>query len=369
MDAEATICMTGRVKLYTSLPPEVSRTIAGAEVGAAYLAQCVRSWRRAGFDVVTLNGACEIDSVVRQGYEVECQRVSHDRPTIDDFLAAVRRSRALVAGIINADVLLIADPELLRIAVAGDGMTLLERINIDPGSMRPTGRSCAGFDAFVFATAPLSQIDQGKKFLFGHPWWDYWFPLSYVAAGGRLTTVKAPVLFHLQHQQKWKHEHYIANGRETLRCLLRSKGDLPDDILTEIRKFGRPDEMSEAELGRFGSWCFAKLRAMAEPIEAGQRTGGSSPLMELVTLLDDQRNRNLIGELDDAEARVLAAVEMSRAIYQLPDLIGGQQIESDEDARRMADRAAQILASRKAALSHFWTLNVRSFKSVVARWL
>ena len=53
--------MTERIKLYTSLPPEVTRIIAGTEVGAAYLAECVRSWRRAGFDVVSVNGAREID--------------------------------------------------------------------------------------------------------------------------------------------------------------------------------------------------------------------------------------------------------------------------------------------------------------------
>src|SRR5712672_3855222 len=117
--------MTERVKLYTSLPPELTRTIAGAEVGMSYLAECVRSWRRAGFDVVSLNGAQEIEAVVRQGYEAECRQISRERPTIDDFLAAIRASQASVAGIINADVLLIADSGLLRTAGDGeDGMTL-----------------------------------------------------------------------------------------------------------------------------------------------------------------------------------------------------------------------------------------------------
>jgi hypothetical protein len=321
--------MTERVRLYTSLPPEVSRTIAGAEVGAAYLAECVRSWRRAGFDVVSLNGADEIDRVVRQRYELEYQTISGDRPAIDDFLQAIRRSQASVAGIINADVLLMADPELLRIVVDTHGMTLMERINIDPDSPRPTGRSCSGFDAFVFATAPLSRIDQGDEFLFGHPWWDYWFPFAYAAAGGRLRLVKAPVLFHLEHQQKWKHEHHVGNARKTVQCLLRLNGGLPDDLLAEMRKFPRPEDMSEAELGRFGSLCFAKLRTMAEPIEIRRPARDSSPLGELIALLNDSSNRDWIGELDQAEARLRAAVESS---------------------------------SRKAVLLQFWRLNVRAFK-------
>jgi hypothetical protein len=327
--------MTEKVKLYTSLPPEASRTIAGAEVGAAYLAECVRSWRRAGFDVVSLNGAREIERIIPRGYEVEYRKISRDRPAIDDFLAAIRNSQASVAGIINADVLLIADPELLRIVLGSDGMTLIERINIDPDSMRPTGRSCFGFDAFFFSTAPLSRIDRGGEFLFGHPWWDYWFPFAYAAAGGRLRKVKAPVLFHLQHQQKWKHEHHIANGRSTIRSLLRLKGSLPEDVLAEVRKFSRPEDMSEREIGRFGSWCFAKLRTMAGPIEMRGPASSLGPLGEFVALLNDPRNRTWIGALDDSEARVLAAVESP---------------------------------SRKAALLQFWALNVSSFKRLVTRW-
>ncbi len=165
--------MTEKVTLYTSLPPKIFRSIAGTEVGAAYLAECVRSWRRAGFDVVSLNSAQEIERLVGQGYEVEYLQVSRDRPAIDDFLTAIRASRAAVAGILNADVLVMAEPGALAGAPdCADGMTLLERINIDSDSLRPTGRSCFGFDAFIFATAPLLRIDRQEEFLFGQPWWD-----------------------------------------------------------------------------------------------------------------------------------------------------------------------------------------------------
>jgi hypothetical protein len=360
--------MTEKVKLYTSLPPKITRTIAGAEVGGAYLAECVRSWRRAGFDVVSLNGAHEIDGVIREGYEAEFHKISRDRPAIDDFLAAVRGSQASVAGIINADVLLIASPEFLRTAIDTNGMTLIERINIDPDSMRPTGRSCFGFDAIVFATEPLSRLDQGEEFLFGHPWWDYWFPLVYAAAGGRLRTLKAPVLYHLQHKQNWNREQYIANGRKTVRYLLRSKGGSPDDDLSEAREFSKPEEMSDVELQRFSSWCFAKLQTMSEPIAVREPTSGFDPLGEFVALLSDRQNRAFISELNDAETRLLAAAELRRPIARISQLIGQQHIRTDEDARCVADLAACILASRKATLMHFWALNVRSLKTAVARW-
>src|SRR6202023_67699 len=116
---EAKVCMTAKVKLYTSLPPEITRSIAGTEVGAAYLAECVRSWRRAGFDVISLNSAREIEALAGQGYAAEYLQVSRDRPAIDDFLTAIRGSQAALAGIINADVLLFAEPGLLAAACDG----------------------------------------------------------------------------------------------------------------------------------------------------------------------------------------------------------------------------------------------------------
>jgi hypothetical protein len=358
--------MTERVRLYTSLPPAVTRTIAGAEVGASYVAECVRSWRRAGFDVVSLNGAHELDDLVRKGYEAECRQIPGERPAIDDVLAAVRASQASVAGIINADVLLMADPGLLRMAASGtDGMTLIERINIDADSLRPTGQSCSGFDAFIFATAPLARIDQGETFLFGHPWWDYWFPLAYVGAGGRLRKVDAPVLFHLQHQQRWNQEHFIANGRKTISWLRRSRSNLPGNIVAELPEFSDPDDISQGELERFGTWCFAELRTMAQPIEMPRQEGGAGQLGGLVALLDDPQRRTLIGELDGAEARVLAAARLRRAIDEISPAIGEQRIRSDEDALRVVDRAARILGARKATLLHFWTANVRSFRTSV----
>jgi hypothetical protein len=351
--------MTAKVKLYTSLPPEITRSIAGTEVGAAYLAECVRSWRRAGFDVISLNSAREIEALAGQGYAAEYLQVSRDRPAIDDFLTAIGGSQAAVAGIINADVLLFAEPGLLAAACDGaDRMTLIERINIDPGSLRPTGRSCFGFDAFIFGTAPLSRIERGEEFLFGHPWWDYWFPIAYAAAGGSLRTIKAPVLFHLQHQQKWNSEQFAANARKTIRGLLRLKGSLPDDLLADIRKFSNPDDMWETGLGRFAPWCFAKIRTMAEPIETRRPASGSGPLEEFIALLSDPRNRTWVGELDNAEARIL---DIGEAIHRMSYSLCRKPMQSDEDVRRLADRAASILVSPKATLSHFWALNIRWF--------
>jgi hypothetical protein len=103
---------------------------------------------------------------------------------------------------------------------------------------------------------------------------------------------------------------------------------------------------------------------MAEPIEIQRQAGDLSPLDAFVALLEEPQNRAFLGELDKAEARLLAVSELGRLIGQMSHVAGEEHIASIEDARRVAERAAQILASRKASLSHFWTLNVRSFR----RW-
>jgi hypothetical protein len=110
-------------------------------VGALYVAECVKSWVRANFDVISLNSAEEIRELVPAGYDVEYQEVAAERPRIKDFVNAIRSSGRPVAGIINSDIFLSHDPELLD-AIAhrsAGGMTIFERVNIDPVSLRPTG--------------------------------------------------------------------------------------------------------------------------------------------------------------------------------------------------------------------------------------
>src|SRR5712675_2276946 len=98
--------MAGEIKLYTSLPPAAMRQLAGAEVGQAYLAHCVNSWRKADFDVISLNSVEEIEALSRIGFDVELRQISGNRPTISDFFDKIRDSGSSVAAIINADVFL-----------------------------------------------------------------------------------------------------------------------------------------------------------------------------------------------------------------------------------------------------------------------
>jgi hypothetical protein len=405
--------MPNRIVLHTSLPPKVSRRIDGAEVGQAYLAECVRSWRRAGFDVVSLNSAEEIDVLRGLDYEAEFAQIGGARPSIGDFLNAIRSSGRPVAGIINADIFLSNDAALLD-AIAdrsAGGMTMIERINIDPVNLRPTGRSCYGFDAFFFRTDLIAQIDIEHEFLFGQPWWDYWFPLAYVAGGGKLMTVTAPLLFHLDHTQGWIQQQWIDNAKKTVKYFAPSAGKLPRDIADYVRKLAALPVMSEGELGPFAHWCFARLRNMAEPIERSPGSGVHAPLQALLSVVDNPDRRSLLGELNNVQSRIIdlreqirapprrAAtgtieertivtrmvgesshaptvadgeqdrlhVELSRQIQRIAWAVDGKPFARDEEALLALAQGAHILLSRKAALSHFVALNIAWAKRLLQR--
>jgi hypothetical protein len=84
----------------TSLPPKIERLAGGRKLGAMYQRECIASWRRLGFDVVSLNSRAEIEALLPLGYEVTFKEVAASPPQINDFLAVIKEELAAVAGII-----------------------------------------------------------------------------------------------------------------------------------------------------------------------------------------------------------------------------------------------------------------------------
>ena len=76
---------------------------------------------------------------------------------------------------------------------------LLERLDIDPKTMRATGSHALGFDAFFFDTRFIENVDDAGDWTIGEPVWDYWFPLVMHIAGAYLKAPNAPIIVHLNH--------------------------------------------------------------------------------------------------------------------------------------------------------------------------
>ncbi len=374
--------MTKQITLYTSLPPKLTRCIGDVEIGPSYLAECIKSWKSAGFDVVSLNHPREIDELRKLGYDIEYRPVRANRPRIADFIDAIRESGKPVAGITNADIFLADHPALLNAILyhAASAMVILERTNIDPFSLRPTGITCNGFDVCFFSTAPLSRIDMDVDFLFGQPWWDYWFPLAYASVGGRLMTTDAPLLFHLNHELNWQQAQWVANAKKTVKYFLKSPGQLPDDFVAQLQRFSGSTDVPEGPLGPFSFWCFDWLRKTPDAIRTLPPPGSDNPLPTLIASFDDPETRDLIGELNEAQAKINALKErevrrsrlheeitveaLQKLLARLFDeiermsvVMDGRKFRSDDEALGTVASGVHMLTSRKATLRHFFWLN------------
>jgi hypothetical protein len=254
------------VTLYTSLPPRSERLAAGRELGTVYQRECIASWRRLGFDVVSLNARAEIEALLPLGYEVTFKEVASSRPRISDFLAVVKEEPAAVAGIINADCMMVANAAAISLVLqsARQGLVLVERLNIGADDVKATGVSCCGFDLLLFATQVLDDLEFDREISIGTPWWDYWFPIAYRLAGGELFSAPAPLLMHLDHPQSWSWEAWFAHGRKMHESLARNGGSgssLP------FVKHDRTNELSDTDVRYLTTAAFQWLKTVARVIQ------------------------------------------------------------------------------------------------------
>jgi hypothetical protein len=259
------------VTLYTSLPPRIERVAAGRKLGAMYQRECIASWRRLGFGVVSLNGRAEIEALLPLGYEVTFKEAAASPPRINDFLAVIKEEPAAVAGIINADCIFVANDQMISLVLksAGRGLVLVERLNIGADDLRATGTSCCGFDLILFAKQLLNAVEFDTEIAIGTPWWDYWFPLAYQSAGGELFSAPAPMLMHLDHPLGWSQETWLAQGRKMHDSLARK---CKSDSSFPFVKYDQTNELSDSEVCELATAAFQWLKtapsviAMVDPL-------------------------------------------------------------------------------------------------------
>lgn len=101
--------------LITSVPPVFSRKDrkTGEELGTRYLASCIDSWRKNGFQPLSINRFDEVDAINRLGL-IDCLGVSNDEayfpnrfgPSLGAILDTVSSAEAV--GIVNADIYMLS---------------------------------------------------------------------------------------------------------------------------------------------------------------------------------------------------------------------------------------------------------------------
>jgi hypothetical protein len=225
--------------LFTSIPPHLKRAVQGTDFGPAWQATCIRSWKDAGFRIVSLNTADEVNHIRSFAPDIDFFEIPRGsaRPLITDFFTAAAASGAQTGGIINADCMLIDQMGLAkRLAKHLDGLAIIERFNIDQNTLRPTGQTCFGFDAFFFTTAALAAVKWNASFRIGDSWWDYWLPLAFYFAGFEPRTLPGPALMHLDHGRAWDWQAWEADFRRFFEFFRAHESTLRDAELLAALK-------------------------------------------------------------------------------------------------------------------------------------
>ena len=73
-----------------------------------------------------------------------------------DFFIAASKSGSKIAGIVNADCMIIPQTRIAeRLKDFINGIVIAERLNLSQETFRPTGVPCQGFDAFFCEVGDL----------------------------------------------------------------------------------------------------------------------------------------------------------------------------------------------------------------------
>jgi FkbM family methyltransferase len=191
----------------------------------------LRSWADAGLQVRSFNHPDEIPALT-QLYDIT-------------FIPTTRTSGAMFGQpfipirtmldwatehggsslIINADIQLQLAPwELKRIRWASDGgLCYFVRYNHD-GNLSDASPEPYGIDAFLMSGQDATLMSDSPLSM-GQPFWDYWLPHVFRAAGRRITCVQFPAAFHKQHPVNWSSDGWHRCALEFARLTGTSAGD------------------------------------------------------------------------------------------------------------------------------------------------
>jgi hypothetical protein len=192
----------------------------------------VASWKAAGFEVISINGAIEAQAL-KTAYpdvhivvtEKTAERIANKPvPYIHDLLKALKvrcESQDIpldqcIVGIINADIYLRAIPALRTILQeqAQGALILGPRVDVSDGetlkSYVPTGTETysIGYDYFLMSGDLLDDFAE-SPFAMGMPFWDYWLPLVTLLHGRPLKSLNSPVALHVHHETRWDDAIYL----------------------------------------------------------------------------------------------------------------------------------------------------------------
>jgi hypothetical protein len=196
---------------------------------------------------------------------------------------------------------------------------MVERINIDPGSLLPTGRSCLGFDAFFFNKADAARVTIDPELSVGQPWWDYWFPMEFAISDVKLLRPQSPLIFHLDHEQGWSQTRWLYYGRKFITHFSVVDGTRNPSFSAGLREFLGSGSAEREDLGGFGDWCFDWLRDNSEYLKVSQDPTAAELFGRILAAITN---------FDGMHAETLALAQARRELSELAVLKAQLRLKS-----------------------------------------
>ena len=176
----------------------------------------VVSWRRLGFDVVSLNAVDEIGHLHSEFQGVTFHVAHRDarrvlgRPLVylDDMLAILAADPGRVVGIINSDIVFsneAGDAIKEALLLANEAFLFGHRTDVEcldhPSGSR-SGIYLFGYDWFLMRSDCVPRV-AGGGMVFGAPWWDIWLPLRAKSLNFDIINMRRPIALHEIHSMRW----------------------------------------------------------------------------------------------------------------------------------------------------------------------
>ena len=239
------------MQIFTSIPMKFARPLNGEDEGPRYLARCIESWRRNGFNVRSVCRPHELAAAtaLAPGIEIIVSDVDDALyparlgPSFGALLTAAPKNEPF--GIINADIYTVHSPSIvdrLRRATA-TGLAFAGRTEFGTRMGRYSFRKIDFIALDPRLLAEVLDNPQLRQLQLGIPWWSWAFPIA-ASFVGPLYYFSRPFLLHMEHANRWAGDAMEASSAVALSGL-RQIGERTDT--KEARRFiARIDAVSTA---------------------------------------------------------------------------------------------------------------------------
>lgn len=218
--------------LITSIPPTVvRRNQRGDDVGFDYSRQCVGSWRRRGFRILSLNRDHEV-APVRRTFGLEPIPFTDPEdalfpgrfgPPFGEIAKNLKPDRPVC--IVNADIYMLGTLDLTRRLedLCQDAFLFAQRIEVPDLSAPFHSIYRKGVDLVAFRPDRIPRVindTEFRQFKLGVMWWDYVLPIA-ASFCVPVRRIGGPLLLHHMHPSSLNNEIYDAMRLRAFEVLSR----------------------------------------------------------------------------------------------------------------------------------------------------